>query len=233
MSATSPKRAITTLLFDFGGTLDSAGRHWSTLFADAAAECGVEILQPTFDHAFLAADRALNAEPGTGALGLYDHVLRQTELLLTELKQADPGLAMRVAARFVEDALVHLDRSRLLLARERPARRIGVISNFTPNLPRIVRDVGLAPYVDVLACSDILGLRKPGHDIFHWTLTTLGVAARDCAMIGDSLTNDVMPAKTLGMTTVWLRGDRVFGKGDPSAADHTVSTLAEALAALS
>jgi len=70
---------------------------------------------------------------------------------------------------------------------------------------------------------------KPNPEIFRWALSRLGISPRATAMIGDSLPSDIMPAKALGLTTVWLKGDVVFGPADEGAADYVVPNLEQAL----
>jgi len=104
-----------------------------------------------------------------------------------------------------------------------------IISNFTPNLHVILEREGLTPLVDSVLCSSSEGIRKPDPELFRRALASLGAAPEEAAMVGDSLTADIMPAKALGLTTYWIRGDRVFIKGDESAADHEVTGLRRAL----
>ena len=54
-------------------------------------------------------------------------------------------------------------------------------------------------------------------------------------MVGDRLDNDIIPAKSLGMKTVWVKNglakyqDADLGKG---VADHQISSLSELLVIL-
>lgn len=222
---------LAAILLDFGGTLDSEGLHWSTQFALAFESAGLAIARDRLDAAFLAADRILEGLEEVEEMGLEAHVRRQAELMLAELEL--PGTrAEAIAARFCARSRLHLARSRELLAARRGALRFGVVSNFTPNLSRILDEEGLVELLEATVCSERVGVRKPDPEIFQIALEALGVAPGDAAMIGDSLPSDITPAKALGLTTVWIRGDRVFGKGDASAADAIVPDLASALAAL-
>lgn len=46
---------------------------------------------------------------------------------------------------------------------------------------------------------------KPSTFAFETTLDALGLDPRDCYAVGDSPMKDLLPAKSLGMTTVWAR----------------------------
>jgi putative hydrolase of the HAD superfamily len=222
---------IEAVLLDFGGTLDSEGLHWSTQMALAFAAAGLAAPRSELDRAFLAADRELERSPAVAGLGLQAHVELVARLMLRELALPDAH-APAVARAFGARAEPHLRRSRELLAALRPALRLALVSNFTPNLDLILAETGLAPLFDRVVCSATAGCRKPEPAIFQLALDALGVAPRAAAMVGDSLASDIAPAKALGLTTVWIRGDRVFVRADESAADHVAGDLAAALAAL-
>jgi putative hydrolase of the HAD superfamily len=221
----------TAVLLDFGGTLDSDGLHWSTQFADAFAAAGLEVERSVLDRAFLAADRALSELPDIADLDLDGHVGRQARLMLEQLGLELDG-AEAVRAAFVTKARTCLARARSLLARHKDSCRYGLVSNFTPNLHRIVRDAGLAELVPVVACSETEGVGKPDPRLFELALARLGVPPERAAMVGDSLASDIAPAKRLGLRTCWIRRDRVFVPADEGAADHQVGSLVEAFEAL-
>ncbi len=70
---------------------------------------------------------------------------------------------------------------------------------------RLVLDrLGLAPSLPVLSFSDEIGLRKPHPEIFHRTLSALGVTPAEAAHVGDDLTTDVAGARGIGMRAIHL-----------------------------
>lgn len=219
------------LLLDFGGTLDSDGLHWSTQFARAFEAAGLGVERGALDRAFLAADRELCAEPDVAALGLEEHVTRQAGLMLERLGLGT-GQRDVVARAFVERSREHLRRSRDLLLARSGGCRFGLVSNFTPNLHRIVAEEGLGDLLEVVACSETEGVSKPDPELFRRALARLGASAARAAMVGDSLASDIAPAHALGLRTCWIRGDRVFVAADEGSADHVVSSLDEALCTL-
>jgi len=219
------------LLLDFGGTLDSDGLHWSTQFARAFAAADLRVEREELDRAFLAADRELCAQPDIAELGLEEHVGRQAGLMLERLG-LDAGQRDAVARAFVERSREHLRRSRELLLARSGTCRFGLVSNFTPNLHRIVEEEGLGELLEVVACSETEGVSKPDAELFRRALSRLGARADRAAMVGDSLASDIAPAHDLGLRTCWIRGDRVFVAADEGSADHVVSSLAGALQAL-
>lgn len=68
-----------------------------------------------------------------------------------------------------------------------------------------LRSIGLLAYVDLahIAISGDLGLRKPHPRIFEYALHALGTSPGETAMIGDSLSADILGAGPLGIYTIW------------------------------
>ena len=63
-------------------------------------------------------------------------------------------------------------------------------------------DFGLADFVTAYVSSVDVGWRKPHPNFFEAALSAAEQPAHQCAMVGDSETNDIRPAHTLGMLTV-------------------------------
>ena len=83
--------------------------------------------------------------------------------------------------------------------------RLGVIANQSEGTQRRLREWGLAHYFDVIVSSAEEGLEKPDPRIFHLALERAGCAPEQAIMVGDRLDNDIVPAKRLGMKTIWIR----------------------------
>jgi HAD superfamily hydrolase (TIGR01549 family) len=220
--------SIRAVLLDFGGTLDSEGRHWSTQFADSFAACGLCVQRGALDQAFLASDRALALDPAAGGLGFSAYVEQQIRTML-DLLALDARHALPVAEHFLASARSHVARNCVLLSRHRDRFRYALVSNFTSNLPLILQELGISKVFDAVLCSAIEGTKKPEPAIFLRALAALQTEPGQAAMIGDSLGNDIVPAKRLGLRAVWLRGDANFSKEREDAADHVVGNFADAL----
>ncbi len=65
--------------------------------------------------------------------------------------------------------------------------------------------LGLLDYFELphIAISGDLGIRKPNPRIFEHVLQALQVAPQETAMIGDSLSADILGAQALGITAIW------------------------------
>ena len=74
------------------------------------------------------------------------------------------------------------------------------------------------------------GISKPDPRIFTLALERAECPAEEAVMIGDRLDNDIVPAKRLGMKTVWIR-QGFGGLSDialsPEKPDDIVDNLSE------
>jgi putative hydrolase of the HAD superfamily len=212
------------ILFDFGGTLDGPGLPWADRFAILYREAGIDV-----------ADR-LRAATGYGTRQAYQmrqvaglnlretvvfHVKYQFEYLTID----NPSAAEKIVSGFVMAATTALAESRAIL--ERLARRfkLGVVSNFYGNLGRVLSDAGIDPLLSVIVDSTVVGISKPDCSIFTLAVATLGAHPADVLMVGDSLEQDIAPARAAGLRTAWLAAGRV--SPDPLPADLRLATLGE------
>ena len=52
---------IRGVIFDYGGTLDTRGDHWSHILRQGWEHCGIKADEQQFRHAYVYAERALAA----------------------------------------------------------------------------------------------------------------------------------------------------------------------------
>lgn len=60
-------------------------------------------------------------------------------------------------------------------------------------------------YPQAIFISDQVGIAKPNPKLYSNALRTLGYEPHEVMYVGDSLTHDVAPPKSLGMATTWAR----------------------------
>lgn len=102
--------------------------------------------------------------------------------------------------------------------------RLGVITS-GPEYQRLkLRVAGLDGYFDVIVTRDDVNAIKPEPKIFLEALARVGVEPEEAIMVGDSLSQDVMGAKNVGMRAVWVNRS---GEEDYHFADYEVRTLTE------
>ena len=84
--------------------------------------------------------------------------------------------------------------------------RNAILSNHCPELPQIVRSVGLADHVDCVLTSAAIGVEKPHRKAFEVALQRLGNPTQ-VWMVGDSLEADVEGAGRAGIPAVLVHGE--------------------------
>ena len=104
-----------------------------------------------------------------------------------------------------EDEFPYPDAEEVLKYTRSRGYKIGVIANQLPGTASRLENWGLLKYIDVVAASAELGVSKPDRRIFAYALEQAGCRPEEALMVGDRLDNDVLPAKELGMKTVWVR----------------------------
>jgi putative hydrolase of the HAD superfamily len=115
-----------------------------------------------------------------------------------------PGLLRGLFARFSDPATFRLYPGALHLLDAARARGlvVGVVSNWSARLPRLLDDLGVTRRVDFVLCSAIEELEKPDPAIFERALTRAGVAPGEALHAGDDLEKDVLGARRVGIRSV-------------------------------
>ena len=108
--------------------------------------------------------------------------------------------------------------------------KIGIIANQNPGSRERLEKMGLLKYIDIVVASAEEGVAKPDLRIFRIALERAACKPEEAVMVGDRIDNDIIPAKKIGMKTVWIK--QGFGKYyKPNSAedkpDWTINTLNE------
>lgn len=188
-----------SILFDYGGTLDSDGTTWIDRFYPIYRECGIDAPRPAFDRAFYDSDDHLPARFPLAGLNLEQTLRLQVGEVLRALAPDRLDLTDFIAGRFASDSRAHLKNLAPVLDRLARKFRLGVVSNFYGNLDGILRAEGLGERFSVVADSGVLGVEKPEPGIFLHAANAIGSRPQDCVMVGDSVPRDMKGAAGLGM----------------------------------
>jgi HAD superfamily hydrolase (TIGR01549 family) len=223
-------QAIETVLFDFGGTLDSDGVAWKERFHAIYQSEGLDLSADDFASAFYAADDAL-----VGALapttGLEETVDALTANLVAELarrgggtgqREIDRARGERVALRFLSETSLAFARNRPVLETLGERYRLGVVSNFYGNLEAVCESSGLGPLFGVMTDSQCVGAEKPEPAIFRAALAALDAEPETTVMVGDSLRRDYEGARRSGMGFIWIAPEDVQAVERDGAANRSV-----------
>jgi len=219
--AGTPLRAV---LLDVGGTLLGEARPRAAIYADAARSRGIDVddarmlalmrrahraLPVVLDGAYRYSDRWFQAFIGkifADELGLDRARLADaTEELFARFEDAD---TFRVFPGCVE--LLDACRARGLA--------LGVVSNWSARLPRVLAATGLAERLDFVVCSALERCEKPDRAIFELALERAGVPASAALHAGDHVRNDGYGAREAGIEPVLVEhGGRQAASVPPDA----------------
>ena len=109
---------------------------------------------------------------------------------------------------------------------------LGIIANQIPGVEKRLEGMGIRQYFDVIVSSAEEGVAKPDPRIFNIALTRAGCPPEQAVMIGDRIDNDIVPAKQMGMKTVWIKqgvGKYWHIQGDSETPEYEVNSLSELL----
>ena len=183
------------VLFDFGGTLDTGGIHWARFLFDAYGRAGVDVSWEDFWDIYVDTERKMER-----GVVLPTDTMREMLEKKIQLHGLDTGIVDDVYNRVVE----HARRSREVLLRLKERAVLGVVSNFYGNLQTVLEDLNLADLFTIVTDSTVVGVRKPDTRIYSMTIEWLGVKPENVIVVGDSIKNDILPARQLGCKTIWL-----------------------------
>jgi len=113
-----------------------------------------------------------------------------------------------------------------------PKYELGIIANQLDDLKERLESFGILQYFNYIISSWDVQVMKPDIRIFEYALGKANSILQDACMIGDRLDNDILPAKSLGMKTVWIK--QGFGALQKTLLkseepDYTINNLAELL----
>lgn len=102
--------------------------------------------------------------------------------------------------------------------------KIYLITNGTPAAQYgRLEALGIRNIFDGIFVSDEIGFAKPSREFFNFVLNSIGRPARECVVIGDSLTSDIRGANLSGISSIWYApagGVGVVEKPDYTAKNY-------------
>jgi putative hydrolase of the HAD superfamily len=206
---------VKAVIWDFDGTLARRSGGWRHTLVDAldleSPGHGVspEDVEPGLRQGFPWHDWR-RAHPELSDPDRWWERLRPVLQAALEGAGAERSAAERAALR-ARSEYVRLDRWLLFPDTEAALERLfcagwrqAILSNHCPELPDLVRGLGLWDYFDVMLTSAAIGYEKPHPEAFALALRELGGPER-VWMVGDSAEVDVAGAGRSGIPGVLVR----------------------------
>lgn len=229
---------IKGVIFDYGGTIDSRGVHWSEVLWNGYLLAGVPVTKEQFRDCYVVAEREL---------AKVRHIMPQDDFHVLLLKKVRIELASLVGHGLIAEADVEryagvvadycYDAAKTCIETARPVLEVlsahypmMLVSNFYGNVDAVLRDFGIRHYFKGIIESSVVGIRKPNPTLFKLGVDALELPAEDVVVIGDSLRKDIVPAESLGCKVLWLKGKGWTADEDAQTHPCQISSLKDVLA---
>lgn len=227
------------VIFDYGGTIDSRGVHWSEIIYDGYVHAEVAVDKDDFREAYVYAERELaRVRHILPHHNFYDLLFRKMQIELRFLVEnrvlADvdvDALAEQIALYCYDHARQCVEEARSTIEWIAQRKPMALVSNFYGNVEAVLADFDLLRYFPKIIESAVVGVRKPDPQIFRLGVEALGLKPEDVLVVGDSLAKDILPAESIGCKTLWLKGKGWTDKEDAVTRAGTIKKLSEVLTA--
>lgn len=223
------------VIFDYGGTLDTGGKHWSWVIWDAWQKAGVATTLPVFREAYVYAERELARTRHILPEHDFADLLRikmNIELQWMAEKGHFPAalvepMAEKIAAICHEEARDCVEAAKPVLEALSEKYPLVLVSNFYGNISKVLETYGVRQYFKKIIESAVVGVRKPNPEIFSLGVKALKLPPEKCVVIGDSYRKDIEPALEAGCRAIWLKGPGWSGEEDSKEYGLTIEKLTD------
>ena len=193
---------IEWIFFDVGSTLVDEHLVYEHIFRDIAEFTKL-------DYTFIYDEALEFYKKGDNELGIKYHLPKRKWYIEDEILYKDVPYCLEILNK---------------------KYRIGVIANQSLGTKSRLEKWGIMKYIDLVIASAEEGVSKPNPKIFEIALQRAKCEANKAIMIGDRIDNDIMPAKKMGMRTIWIK--QGFGgywqiTGDDEKPDYIVENIIE------
>ena len=229
---------IKGIIFDYGGTIDSRGVHWSEVIWDGYQASAVPVSKEEFRLSYVMAERELaKVRHILPHHNFYDLLLIKMrielgDLVAREVLPADFALeenAVAIARYCYDAARGSIEEARPTLEALYARYPMVLVSNFYGNVESVLSDFDVRKYFKTIVESAVVGVRKPDPKIFALGVEALGLNADEVLVIGDSYKKDIVPAESLGCKVLWIKGKGWTAEEDAQMHPCIISRLNEVL----
>ena len=212
LEKTDGEICIRGLLLDYGGTIDSGGRHWANVIWEGYQAAKVPVSEKDFREAYVYAERYLAAHPVVLPEDDFHTLLdKKVRIELRHLEETKGGAwvdkAEEVAAYCYQYARKETRKVSKVLEQLCKKYHMVMVTNFYGNMHAVLRDFGLDRYFEHIVESAVVGVRKPDPAIWKMGVEALGLPAGEVCAVGDSFDKDIESSHSAGCHTIWLKGE--------------------------
>ena len=222
--------AINTISFDATGTLFDPFPSIGAIYGEILQNHGIFLPEPELDMRFMAEYHKCRSH-SPGVINESVEKLRWQEVVQGIL-QEDYSTALFEA---LWDGLGRGDHwkpkprlRRTLGTLKEKGYRLIITSNWDRRLHRILSDLDLGDFFEHVFISSELGVEKPSEKVFSLIREQLDVKPDTLLHIGNSATNDFLPALRAGWNALLLHNRIPYGM-EPGSVLGSVDQLPEAL----
>lgn len=225
------------VIFDYGGTIDSRGVHWSEVIWDGYCDAHVAVTKEQFRECYVFAERELaKVRHLLPHHNFHDLLLIKMRIELGYL--AGQGLlnadciepiAAKIALYCYRAARSSVEEARPVLEALYARYPMVLVSNFYGNVESVLADFDLRRYFRDIIESAVVGVRKPDPKIFQLGVDALGLKPEEVLVIGDSYKKDIVPAESIGCHVAWIKGKGWTADEDAQMHPNIIKNLREIL----
>lgn len=224
------------IIFDYGGTIDSNGKHWAEVLWDAYQYFEVPVTKAIFREAYVHVERFLAVNPIVKPEHNFNDLLKiKAELQIKYLVSNNylentpktEGYVLAISDRCYTFASDIIKSEVSILQALKDKYPMVLVSNFYGNVQSVLKDFDLLRFFDTIIESAVVGIRKPDPEIFGLGVKELALPAENIVVIGDSYTKDIVPAEKNGCQTIWLQGPGWGDEDDNATADIVITDFKE------
>lgn len=229
-------KPIKGIIFDYGGTIDSRGVHWSEIIWDGYQAAQINVDKDAFRECYVFAERELaRVRHILPHHNFYDLLLIKMRIELEYLAKQSKINSDIVEEKAIEIAEYCYNQARECIEEARPTLEVlaarypmVLVSNFYGNVESVLEDFDVRKYFGTIVESAVVGVRKPDPKIFALGVEAIGLEAEEVLVIGDSYRKDIVPAESLGCQVLWIKGKGWTADEDAQQHPNIIKKLSEA-----
>lgn len=223
---------IETVIFDFGGTLDTNGIPLCQMFLEILKAEGFIINDKSYCNIFEESEKYIKCNIDNISFDYKKLLKEQLAFIISKLHLL--GYENKYnRERFINEIIFeiwseiknNLSNSKEILETLKKRYKLCLVSNFYGNLEEICVFLDFHQYFNVILDSTNTCIQKPHPGIFSIVLKKLNSLPEKTIVVGDSYEEDIVPSKIIGCKTIWLNKSKDVERANYESADYIITDL--------